>query len=140
MMHAGHDVRLPEYVGDLVEARRDNLPTIMIFVIIIIIIVVVIIIIIIVIFIFIIFIIQLQSFGVGEISTDAGLGIPAADTCKPHEVPGKPCALTALTGIFTLSVHPQKKRKKGKSGFQNPTCDLLQQQMTTTISITLYTT
>ena len=40
----------------------------------------------------------------------AGLGSPAADTCKPHEVPGRPCALTGLTGIFTLSVHPQTKK------------------------------
>ena len=47
----------------------------------------------------------------------AGLGSPAADTCKPHEVPGRPCALNGTDGNFYAFSSPANE----KSGFQIPT-------------------
>ena len=84
-MHEAHDVRLPDMSVTVFEAcRKDprNLPTILIQ-----------------------SMLSLKCLGRGDVK-HAGLGSPAADACKPH---GLPCA---LTGFFTLSVHPQKKKKR----------------------------
>ena len=106
MMQEAHNVRLPEYVGDLVgTVRREDSGMLhvanLLFVE----------------FngIILHFAFCVLRFGVGGNVKHAGLGSPAAlvaHTCKPHEVPGKPCALTGLAGIFTLSVHPQLKKSK----------------------------
>lgn len=54
----------------------------------------------------------------------AGLGSPAADTCKPHEVPGKPCAVDGTHGNFYAFSSPANEKSGFHIHIQNVPCEL----------------